>query len=412
MKNKLLICFNSAQLGGAERSMVAQAQIMSELVDIEFLIPRLKGEKTTLLDELIGESFANPIIHSFDYSRLLYSLSRPNMGHPLKLIGALIGLLSTSWKMKNIQLNRYEAIWMNGNKIAMPILVFALLMRWELNLVWHHRDYPMSLTRWARKILSLVGNKAFKGRISHIANSHSVLRSIESGLLLKRSTARCIYNPSAIGSTNSNIGSKKVKEASTIGVLAMMAPWKGIHQVVLWGELYKRELKELGVEKINIYGDQIYQTAGEHTNYFNEVKKLAQNDEDSFISFPGLVPPKEAFAEIDLLIHPSIRPEPFGRVILEAYRYRVPVISTGLGGSKELLMSGKYGETFSSFDYAGLFNKVRAILCNKSLEQLQVERAYKFSIKIDEDVKESLKLFLDSICKKHDLPSVEELKVD
>lgn len=45
----------------------------------------------------------------------------------------------------------------------------------------------------------------------------------------------------------------------------------------------------------------------------------------------------------DLLIIPSLWQEPFGRVILDAYRACIPVIGTDLGGIPELIVDGKTG---------------------------------------------------------------------
>ena len=72
-------------------------------------------------------------------------------------------------------------------------------------------------------------------------------------------------------------------------------------------------------------------------------------DEDDFVP-PSLLPrvhllPFQAkiervFPEFDLALHYSLRPEPFGRVIVEAMACGVPVIAADEGGPREILGSG------------------------------------------------------------------------
>lgn len=46
---------------------------------------------------------------------------------------------------------------------------------------------------------------------------------------------------------------------------------------------------------------------------------------------------------MDVLIAPSLWYEPFGRIVIDAYKYSMPVISTGNGGLKELIKEDKTG---------------------------------------------------------------------
>jgi glycosyltransferase involved in cell wall biosynthesis len=46
---------------------------------------------------------------------------------------------------------------------------------------------------------------------------------------------------------------------------------------------------------------------------------------------------------MDIVVHASIEPEPFGRVVLEAMAMRKPIIATDSGGIRELITSGECG---------------------------------------------------------------------
>jgi glycosyltransferase involved in cell wall biosynthesis len=100
----------------------------------------------------------------------------------------------------------------------------------------------------------------------------------------------------------------------------MMATWKGVHQVLFQGAyLYQDDLKKIGIESIDIYGGAIYKTAGDHQNYYEQIQLLNDKLGGDFVTFKGLVPPFEIYQNIDILIHSSLSPAPFGRVLIESW---------------------------------------------------------------------------------------------
>ncbi|WP_394896174.1 glycosyltransferase, partial [Clostridium baratii] len=63
-------------------------------------------------------------------------------------------------------------------------------------------------------------------------------------------------------------------------------------------------------------------------------------NKDNRITYKGKVDKKEKLyilKESDVMIVPSIWYEPFGRVVIEGYKYAMPVIACEIGGIKELL---------------------------------------------------------------------------
>ena len=76
--------------------------------------------------------------------------------------------------------------------------------------------------------------------------------------------------------------------------------------------------------------------------------------------------PKEIFQDIDCLIHYSIRPEPFGRVILEAFDAGIPVVSTCLGGAGELVQKHVTGIKVYPHDRKGLYLAIEQLVQNKA----------------------------------------------
>lgn len=61
------------------------------------------------------------------------------------------------------------------------------------------------------------------------------------------------------------------------------------------------------------------------------------------VDFRGWTAPKNFFDAIDVLVLPSLWPEPAGRTILEAYQHQIPVVVTNQGGMPELVVPGVTG---------------------------------------------------------------------
>lgn len=72
---------------------------------------------------------------------------------------------------------------------------------------------------------------------------------------------------------------------------------------------------------------------------------------------------------MDVVVHASIEPEPFGLVVLEAMGKGIPVVATNLGGPKETVIDGVTGLLFESGNPYSLAEAVSRFLENKSLRR-------------------------------------------
>jgi glycosyltransferase involved in cell wall biosynthesis len=78
-----------------------------------------------------------------------------------------------------------------------------------------------------------------------------------------------------------------------------------------------------------------------NSSYEERLKQLA--GDDSRISFLGFSKPEDFYPSIDVLVVPSMWEEVLGMVAIEACAYHVPVITSGLGGLKEIIKDGYNG---------------------------------------------------------------------
>ncbi|MHB1347692.1 MAG: glycosyltransferase, partial [Candidatus Humimicrobiaceae bacterium] len=88
-----------------------------------------------------------------------------------------------------------------------------------------------------------------------------------------------------------------------------------------------------------------------------ELKFSAKN-----INFLGFCDISNFLPKIDVLIVPSLWNEPFGRVIIEAYSFGVPVIGSNRGGIPELIEDGKTGFIFDPDINKDLENKINLFI--------------------------------------------------
>lgn len=384
MKETIAVILNSNQLGGAERSVIEQLATVQDQKEFVFFIPDLALSSEKLKQHLAEKKFYN--IRFYRYPGFLYHLSQKNL---LKLStigfygpGLLYFLLS--W---NKNFKEFKTFYVNGNKASFPVLAWATIFRKHVKVYWHFRDFPEpGFFRLISKCLSL-SRMYYSGLdLQLIANSYAVKNELQQ--FLKNDTPEVLYN--LVG----DLPVKAPGSIQTIGVASMHAPWKGLHCVLLMALLYRNELKSLGIQKIKIYGSNIYQTTGNHGSYSHQLKEFMSKFPNDLIEWCDNCSPQKIFSEIDLLIHPSIRPEPFGRVILEAFKSRVPVISTGLGGSAELLGNGAYGLQYIHHDYKDLYLKIKELISGKERLKILLERAFTKSVEVEIGAKQSTRNLL------------------
>ncbi|MFA6236662.1 MAG: glycosyltransferase family 4 protein [Bacteriovorax sp.] len=350
--NKIAVIMNTNELGGAERSMVFQL-VNQHDNQFTFFLPHITESKA--LEKFLKSSGFNDISY-YNYPRSLYSISRSSLVPGFGVFKDIYSLFFRAGEFAS--LNQFDMVYLNGNKAAFLFFAKNKLLHYKGKVVWHLRDYYHSskLTNTLWKLLSNLKRE----NLSFICNSDSVKGSLAVSPW-KNYPVQVIYNPVGeqlpVRDTARNI--------KTIGFVSMMAPWKGVHEIVLWCKLFEAELESLGITSVKIYGGDIYKTVGSHNSYSEQIKRLNTKFNSKLLSFQGHKEPKEIFQEIDCLIHYSLSPEPFGRVILEAFDAGIPVISTCLGGAGELVQSQVTGIKVFAHDRHGLFLAVEQLVENK-----------------------------------------------
>jgi glycosyltransferase involved in cell wall biosynthesis len=155
------------------------------------------------------------------------------------------------------------------------------------------------------------------------------------------------------------------------GIIGMLLPWKG-HAVFLHAA--QRVFERVPNARAFVVG------AAPHgdKHYEGELRALAKDlgiaDRVIFTGFRPDVP--DVLKLLDVVVHASITPEPFGRVIAEAMAMRRPVIASSAGGPTEIIEDGRTGFLVPPRDHAAMADRVVALLTNPALAQKIAEAGF------------------------------------
>ncbi|HWR13926.1 MAG TPA: glycosyltransferase family 4 protein [Terriglobales bacterium] len=228
-------------------------------------------------------------------------------------------------------------------------------------LIWHVHDYASSRPIMAR-LLSRFQSQADLV----IANSESVAQDIRK-LLPGKKVVPILnvvdlneFSPQGPILPTPGIAPGTVK----VGLVATMAWWKG-HRLFL-DALAKLD-RRLNVHGF-VIGGALYQTASQQQSV-NSLKEYANRlGIADRVTFTGFVDnPAAAMRMLDVVVHASTEPEPFGRVIVESMGCGKPVISSGKGGAAEVLRMGEFALTFESGNSASMAGAISRLVQDVNL---------------------------------------------
>lgn len=238
----------------------------------------------------------------------------------------------------------------------------------HIPLIWHIHDYVGT-----RPVMARLLRRHARACAAVIANSNSVAQDIKNTLGISNNV-HTIYNavdlerfsPEGHILDLDKLAGLPPAPSGTIkvGLLATLARWKG-------HETFLRALASLPAAspvRGYIIGGALYQTSGsQHT--LDELKqfaaKLNLNDR---IGFTGFIDrPEAAMRSLDIIVHASTAPEPFGLVIAEAMACGRAVIVSNAGGASELVDCGVNALCHETGEAGDLVDRIATLVVNPHL---------------------------------------------
>lgn len=199
---------------------------------------------------------------------------------------------------------------------------------------------------------------------------------VQQGLKPKR--LRRVYNGIRVDAFENSgpSGSDSIKKElgiaegqPVVGIVGNIQRWKG--QLVVLQAI--RELKKTDPDiKCLLIG----KVAQRSEDYKEELDAYVRNeglgDNIIFTGFRTDIP--AILGALDIVIHASVEPEPFGRVILEGMAARKPVIATNFGGPTEIVLPYETGVLVTPNDPQNMADAVRYCLSDKDRARAMGER--------------------------------------
>jgi glycosyltransferase involved in cell wall biosynthesis len=142
-----------------------------------------------------------------------------------------------------------------------------------------------------------------------------------------------------------------------VGLVGTYAWWKG-HDLFLRAAALLHELPI----RFYVIGGQIYETSGSQRT---EPELRARISKLGLEATAGLVPfqgdPRPAYLALDVVVHASTAPEPFGRTVAEAMASGRAVIASAAGGVLEQIEDGRTGLLTLPNDPQALANAIASL---------------------------------------------------
>jgi glycosyltransferase involved in cell wall biosynthesis len=198
--------------------------------------------------------------------------------------------------------------------------------------VWHVRD-RIDADYLPRSAVTLVRLASRVLPSALVANSRSTLETLPTRRLHK-----VVYNPVVPDSVESVARRERPgRNDLVVGVVGRLAPWKGQHVFL---EAFSAAFRGSGARG-RIIGSALFGEDGYALGLRRQAEHLGIAGQLEFRGFREDV--WAELEELDVLVHCSVVPEPFGQVVLEGMASGVPVVAANAGGPTELVTDGVDG---------------------------------------------------------------------
>jgi glycosyltransferase involved in cell wall biosynthesis len=364
---KILYLNPAAHLGGAERSLL---DLMTEVRALrpDWQLSLIAGEDGPLLEAAreIGVA-ARAIEYRSGLARFGDSAAANSPGGAMQTARLLAGLgragiaaLSHVPALRSaIGAERPDIVHSNGFKAH-------ILAAWaapdSVPVIWHVRDYVGQRPAMSRLLamhsrrctLALTNSRSVADDLRAACPGISRTVALYNGIDLEK------FNPVGASADLDMLAALARPESAVVrvGLVATMAQWKG-HEIFLRAlAMLPRDSAVRGY----VIGGGVYSTRGSEVS-LAELRRIADGLSLD-VGFTGFVDdPAAAIRSLDIVVHASIRPEPFGRVIAESMACGKAVIVAATGGALEIVTSGHDAIAIAPGDAPALADSICQLAC-------------------------------------------------
>ncbi|MDQ6774804.1 MAG: glycosyltransferase family 4 protein, partial [Actinomycetota bacterium] len=333
-------------LSGGELAML---RLLTALTEVEAHV--ILAEEGPLVDHLLQAGISVEVLPLHGRTR---ELRKDNLrpGHlPLRATSdTLAYCLRLAWRLRRL---RPDVVHTNSLKSGIYGSIAARLagvpVVWQLN-DRIDSDYlpPLAVTlvrALTRHLADVV-----------ISNSQTTKQTLSP-------RTRSTVVPPIVGLAASGLHKSGPDSPLVVGMIGRLAPWKG-QDVFL--RAFARAFPQ-GRQRAVIVGAALF--GGAEIAYGESLRHLAENlGVASRVEFRGHR--EDIVGELrsmDILVHASTIPEPFGMVVIEGMSARLPVVASRSGGPEEIITHGADGLLYPPGDVAALAQILRQLEADPQL---------------------------------------------
>jgi len=323
---RVLFLSTSGHLGGAERVLVDMVRATVESGSTAGVLTAEDGPLTAAVSKAGGDVVSLPLPPGFGRA----GESQGSLATMASLAASAAPLLSYAPRL-TAAIRSWQPDVVHSNGIKMHVLSARAA---SPALVWHLHDY-VGPRRVSRRLL-----RHFADRPALIAaNSHDVARDAAQVLgrddiaVLPNAVDLAHFTPAGTRADLDALAGLPPADAVRVGLVATYARWKG-------HDTFIRALAQLTSRlpiRGYIVGSPVYRSAAAQVQV-DALRSLAQSM--GVTTHLGFVPfqsnPAPVYRALDIVVHASTAPEPFGLVVAEAMACGRAVVATRLGGVAEV----------------------------------------------------------------------------
>ncbi len=179
----------------------------------------------------------------------------------------------------------------------------------------------------------------------------------------QRNNIHIIHNTIRFTNPAATVNENSRPESPLVIWIGRLQRWKGTHIFLRAAGIVHERFPEA---QFCVIGGSLF---GIEPDYKKELEDLAGSlSLGNSLKFAGHQTSIESFLEsADIVVHSSIRPEPFGLVLLEAMSAGKPVVASNKGGPVEIVEDGVTGLLIPPNDPDELANAIITLLQNRTL---------------------------------------------
>lgn len=345
------------QLGGAERSLL-DMMVSLRQARPSWVLELLTGADGPLLQRVRELGIATRVL---PLPPPLARLGESGTGglaliwHLLLTAGAAVGY--TRLLRRAIASTSPSVV--HSNSLKMHLLAARSMRSRTSRLIWHLHDYTSRrsasrrLLRWhaSHCDLALANSESVALDARRVLGANPPVAVVPNAVDLER------FSPCGDAADVDRLAGLPPAPAGVVrvGLIGTFGHWKG----------HKTFLKALTLVppdipiRAYVIGAPLYQTTN---SQYTRAELESYRDRlalSGIVGFTGFVlQPEDAIRALDIVVHASTEPEPFGLVIIEAMACGRPVIVADAGGPREIITDGLDALTHAPGDAAGLAARI------------------------------------------------------